>query len=152
MELAGITGLPYVDEHTLLVAAGTDTVWRATVEVLERTSTRPGAVRYARLVGCADRTASGLRPLAVGSTVPGFRVLAAEPGRELVLVGRHRFSSYALIVRLEQEGPGRSRLRAETRAVFPGASGGLYRRLVIGTGGHAAGMRRLLAAVARASR
>jgi hypothetical protein len=86
---------------------------------------------------------------AEGSTFPGFRVAAVVPGRELVLGGRHRFSSYALIFRLEPAGPGRSRLTAETRARFPGPAGGLYRLLVLGTGGHAVGVRRLLAAVRR---
>jgi hypothetical protein len=148
MELAV---LPYVDEHTTVVAAEADAVWRGTLEVLDRSFGRPGAARYARLVGCADRTASGPRPLAEGSTVPGFRVIVADPGRQLVLAGRHRFSSYTLAFRLDPAGPGRSRLRAETRAAFPGPSGRLYRRLVIGTGGHAAGMRRLLSAIGRRS-
>ena len=144
-----IPSLPYRDEHTTVVAAGADDVWRALGETLDRSFSRPGANRYARLVGCADRTASGPRPLAEGSTFPGFRVAAAVPGRELVLGGRHRFSSYALIFRLESAGPGRSRLTAETRATFPGPAGGLYRLLVLGTGGHAVGVRRLLAAVRR---
>jgi len=144
-----IPSLPYRDEHTTVVAAGADDVWRALGETLDRSFSRPGANRYARLVGCADRTASGPRPLAEGSTFPGFRVAAAVPGRELVLGGRHRFSSYALIFRLEPAGPGRSRLTAETRATFPGPAGGLYRLLVLGTGGHAVGVRRLLAAVRR---
>jgi hypothetical protein len=144
-----IPSLPYRDEHTTVVAAGADDVWRSLGETLDRSFSRPGANRYARLVGCADRTASGPRPLAEGSTFPGFRVAAAVPGRELVLGGRHRFSSYALIFRLEPADPGRSRLTAETRATFPGPAGGLYRLLVLGTGGHAVGVRRLLAAVRR---
>ncbi|GHH59948.1 hypothetical protein FHS35_006476 [Streptomyces umbrinus] len=144
-----IPSLPYRDEHTTVVEAGVDDAWRSLGETLDRSFSRPGANRYARLVGCADRTASGPRPLAEGSTFPGFRVAAAVPGRELVLGGRHRFSSYALIFRLEPAGPGRSRLTAETRATFPGPAGGLYRLLVLGTGGHAVGVRRLLAAVRR---
>jgi hypothetical protein len=144
-----IPSLPYRDEHTTVVEAGADDVWRSLGETLDRSFSRPGANRYARLVGCADRTASGPRPLAEGSTFPGFRVAAAVPGRELVLGGRHRFSSYALVFRLEPAGPGRSRLTAETRATFPGPAGGLYRLLVLGTGGHAVGVRRLLAAVRR---
>ncbi|WP_405559694.1 hypothetical protein [Streptomyces canus] len=40
----------------------------------------------------------------------------AVPGRELVLVGRHHFPTYALVFRLEEATPGRTRLRAETRA------------------------------------
>ena len=145
-----IASLPYVDEQTTVIAAGADDVWRSLGETVERSFSRPGMAGYARLVGCADRAASGPRPLAEGSAFPGFRVAAAVPGRELVLEGRHRFSSYALIFRLEQVGPGRSRLRAETRAAFPGL-GGVYRLLVIGTGGHAVGTRRLLSAVRRRS-
>jgi len=146
-----MAALPYIDEHATVVAAEADDVWRGLGETLDRSFSRSGAAGYARLVGCADRTASGPRPLAEGSTFPGFRVVAAVPGRELVLEGRHRFSSYALIFRLEDVSPGRSRLRAETRAAFPGLAGGLYRRLVIGTGGHVVAVRRLLLAIRRRS-
>lgn len=148
----GISSLPYVDEHATVVDAETDGVWRGLGETVERSFSRPGTAAYARLIGSADSRVSGPRPLTEGSAFPGFRVTAAVPGRELVLEGRHRFSTYALIFRLEPAGPGRSRLCAETRAVFPGLLGGLYRRLVIGTGGHAVGVRRLLAAVGRRSR
>jgi hypothetical protein len=82
-------------------------------------------------------------------TVGNRRV--SVPGRELVLQGRHRFASYALIFRIEDIGPRRSRLRAESRAAFPGRAGRLHRRLVIGTGGHVVGMRRLLSAIRRRS-
>jgi hypothetical protein len=143
-----ISALPHVDEHATAVAAGVDDVWLALTETLEATFSRARAASYARAVGCADRVASGPRPFAEGSTVPGFRVAVAVPGSELVLAGRHRFSSYALIFRLERAGPGRSRLSAETRAAFPGLTGGAYRLLVIGTGGHAVIMRRLLSAIA----
>jgi hypothetical protein len=146
-----IASLPHLDEHATVIAAGADDVWRSLVATLDRSFSRPGMAGYARLVGSADCTASGPRPFARGSTIPGFRVVAAVPGRELVLEGRHRFSSYALIFRLEHLSPSRSRLRAESRAAFPGLAGGLYRRLVIGTGGHVLGMRRLLSAIRRRS-
>jgi hypothetical protein len=149
--LMQIASLPYVDEHATVIAAGADDVWRSLGETLDRSFSRPGMASYTRLVGSADCTTSGPRPLAEGSTFPGFRVVVAIPGRELVLKGRHHFSSYALIFRLEQVGPGRSRLRAETRAAFPGLAGGLYRGLVIGTGGHVVGMRRLLSEIRRRS-
>ncbi|MGW0336955.1 hypothetical protein ACWD0J_34865 [Streptomyces sp. NPDC003011] len=138
--------LPHVDEHTTVVAAAADAVWLAVGDVLDHSLGSGRAVRYARLVGCADRTASGPRPLAEGSALPGFRVAAAVPGRRLVLVGRHHFATYALVLRLDEAGPGRVRLRAETRARFPGPFGALYRLLVIGTG-HAVLMRRLLSAI-----
>ncbi|MEV2215237.1 hypothetical protein AB0H86_28040 [Streptomyces sp. NPDC050997] len=141
--------LPHVDEHTTVVAAEPAAVWRGIGDVLDRSFASVRSARYARLLGCADRTVSGPRPVAEGSTFQGLRVAAARPGRELVLVGRHRFSTYALVFRLDEAGPGRTRLRAETRARFPGPVGGLYRLLVIGTGGHAVAVRRLLSAVRR---
>jgi len=144
-----VDALPRVDEHATVVAAGVDEVWRALTETLDRTYSRPGPARYARLVGCADRTASGPRPLAEGSVFPGFRVVGAVPGGELVLRGSHRFSAYAFVFRLDELAPGRTRLRAETRAVFPGPAGAVYRLLVIGSGGHAAGVCRLLAGIRR---
>jgi hypothetical protein len=148
--LMKIASLPYLDEHVTVIEAEADAVWHSLGKTLDSFS-RPAAARYARLVGAADCTASGPRPLTEGSTFPGFRVVAAVPGRELILEGRHRFSTYALIFRLEHVSPGRSRLRAESRAAFPGLAGGIYRRLVIGTGGHVVGMRRLLSAIRRRS-
>ena len=69
----------------------------------------------------------------------------------LALAGRHRFSSYALIFRLDDLGTHGTRLRAETRAEFPGVKGRLYRTLVIGTRAHVIVTRALLAAVERHS-
>ncbi|MFE7931685.1 hypothetical protein ACFU6S_23755 [Streptomyces sp. NPDC057456] len=147
--LVEITALPRVDEHTTIVTAEAADVWRGLGETLDRSFTRPGSARYARLVGATDRTASGPGPLAEGSTLHGFRVAEAVTGRRLVLVGGHRFSSFALVFRLDEAGPGRTRLCAETRAAFPGRAGGLYRGLVIGTGGHGLVVRRMLASARR---
>ncbi|HEX6425599.1 MAG TPA: hypothetical protein VFZ79_19075 [Acidimicrobiales bacterium] len=145
------TELPYLDEHATVVAADAGHIWAALLDALDRSFSGTGTAGYARAVGCVDATVSGPRPLDVGSTVPGFRVATVIPGRELVLVGRHRFSSYAFTFRVEQVGPGRSRLRAESRAAFPGALGGFYRLLVVGTGAHVVLVRRLLATVRRRS-
>ncbi|MFE9137037.1 hypothetical protein [Streptomyces sp. NPDC007355] len=71
------------------------------------------------------------------------------PGQELALEGRHRFSVYRLVFRIDELPDGRSRLRAETRAAFPGAAGRVYRLLVISSGAHAYGMRRMLAGYRR---
>ncbi|MFE0676817.1 hypothetical protein [Streptomyces sp. NPDC058867] len=139
------TALPYVDEHTTIVVADPDALWRGLSAALDGAAGRGG--RYARLVGCADVVAAGPRPLAEGSALPGFRVSSATPGRELALTGSHRYSVYALTFRIEEAGPGRLLLRAETRAAFPGLSGRLYRGLVIGTGAHALGIKRLMATV-----
>ena len=143
--------LPYIDEHATAIAADVDDMWPVLLETLDRGFSRPGTASYARIVGCDDHTASGPRPLAKGSTFPGFRVVAAVPESELVLEGRHRFSSYALIFRLEKVSPGRSRLVAESRAAFPGLAGGVYRLLVVGTGGHVVAVRRLLSRIKRRS-
>jgi hypothetical protein len=146
-----IAELPYIDEHATDIAAGVDDVWPVLIEALEQAFSRAGMAGYARIVGCADWRASGPRPLAGGSTVPGFRVTAAVPGSELALAGRHRFSVYSWVFRLEQVSADRSRLRAETRAAFPGLAGDVYRLLVIGTGGHVRAVRRLLRLVKRRS-
>ncbi|MDH6552677.1 hypothetical protein M2164_007078 [Streptomyces sp. SAI-208] len=144
-----IAALPRIDEHVTLAAARADDVWQALGETLEQSFGRPRSARYARLVGVADRTASGPRPLAEGSVLPGFRVADAVPGRKLVLVGRHHFSTYALVFRIEQADGGRTRLRAESRARFPGPGGALYRLLVISSGAHALLTGRLVASVRR---
>ncbi|QOV39647.1 hypothetical protein IM697_15385 [Streptomyces ferrugineus] len=74
----------------------------------------------------------------------GFRVAVSTPGHELALVGHHPFSTYALIFHLDEATSGHTRLTAQTRARFPGRAGTLYRRLVIGTGGHALVVRHML--------
>jgi hypothetical protein len=142
---------PRLDEHATVIEADADDVWGALVDTVDRAFSRPGMAGYSRVVGCADCTASGPRPLVAGSTIPGFRVAAAVPATELVLEGRHRFSSYALNFRLDHLAAGRTRLRAESRASFPGWAGGVYRLLVVGTGGHVVGVRRLLADIKRRS-
>ncbi|RLP90077.1 hypothetical protein [Micromonospora sp. CV4] len=146
-----IDSLPHLDEHATVIAAETVEVWPHLADIVEKSFSRPGMAGYARLVGAADPGTSGPRPLAEGSTFPGFRVVTAIPGQELALRGSHRFSTYALIFRLDAVGAGRSRLRAETRAAFPGLAGGLYRQLLLTSGGHVIGVRRMLAAVRRRS-
>jgi hypothetical protein len=113
---------------------------------MEGSFSSAGTARVARLLGCEDAEAAGPRPLAPGSAIPGFHVEVADPRRELALVGGHRFSRYALIFRLNPVGAG-TRLRAETRAEFPGLHGRAYRALVIGTRMHVVVTRRLLGAV-----
>lgn len=140
--------LPYVDEHSVEIEAEPERVWAALLAVVEA-SFSPAARRYARLVGCADTEAGGPRPLASGSTLPGFHIGTAEEPRRLDLLGAHHFSRYGLIFHLDPAGPGRTRLRAQTRAVFPGLKGRAYRALVIGTRMHVLVTRRLLGGVKR---
>ena len=142
-------GLPHVDEHSTMVDAAVGDVWGALLTTLEHAFGRPAAGGYARLVRCVPAVRSGPRPLTEGSELPGFRVTSSVPGSELTLVGRHRFSTYALFLRIEAEGAGRCLVRAETRAAFPGAAGRIYRLLVITSRGHVFGVRRLLAATKR---
>ena len=143
--------LPYIDEHSIAIEATPDAAWSALLRVVEGSFASGASARGARLLGCADTVASGPRPLATGSVLPGFHVKIAEPQRELALVGGHRFSDYALIFRLDQRGANGTRLRAETRATFPGLKGTAYRAMVIGTRMHVLVTRRILGAAKRSA-
>lgn len=141
--------LPHIDEHRVEIEAPPAAAWSALLRVLDGSFDSASTSKFARLLGCADTAASGPRPLTDGSTVPGFHVEAAKHNSELALRGRHRFSDYALIFRLDELNGDCTRLRAETRAVFPGLRGAAYKALVIGTRGHVLVTRRLLNAVKR---
>lgn len=140
--------LPRIDEHSAEIAASPKAVWEALLRVVDGSFGSATTGRVARALGCADISASGPRPLATGSAFPGFHVESAKHP-ELALAGSHRFSDYALIFRLEEIDGQHTRLHAETRAVFPGFKGGVYRTLVIGTRGHVLVTRRLLGAIKR---
>jgi hypothetical protein len=139
--------LPFVDELGVEVAAAPGDAWGSLLRVVERSFRSPLSAQAARVLGCADREIAGPRPLERGSAFPGFHVERAEPGRELALRGSHRFSEYALVFRLDEETGGDTRLRAETRAAFPGLKGRAYRALVIGTRVHVLVTNRLLRTV-----
>jgi hypothetical protein len=68
--------LPYIDEHRVVVAADLQTTWRAVLTVVERAFLLPGTRVFARLLGSADTTASGHRPLTHGSSLCGFHATA----------------------------------------------------------------------------
>jgi hypothetical protein len=140
--------LPFVDEHDVTIAAPPEVVWPALLHVVDRAFRGGAGVGYARAVGCEHPRPSGPRPLTAGATITGFVVERAEPHRELALRGRHRFSTYLLTLRLDDL-DGSTRLRAETRAAFPGVLGAAYRTAVIRTRGHGLVVRRLLGAVRR---
>ncbi len=111
--------LPHVDEHEVEIAADREATWEA------------------------------VRQTAAALPSRGFRVASEDPGSELALTGHHPFSRYALIFRLDDLGEGRTRLRAETRAIFPKLRGRVYRALVIGTRLHVLATRRLLGVTKR---
>lgn len=143
--------LPFVDENARTVAAPPDRAWAALVRVVPRAFGGNAAARFARVVGCKTTAPDGAFP-AEGGAVVGFRVARADAPRELALAGRHRYSEYALTFRLDPVDGGRAtRVRAETRAAFPGLGGRAYRLAIIDTRGHVLVVRRLLGAVARAA-
>jgi len=142
-----VTDLPFVDAHSIDVDSGSATTWQAVLAVAERMASGRTSERFARAVGCEDAKPGGPRPLAEGSAIVGFHVTTADPERELTLAGRHRFSNYALVFRLERLAEQRTRVTAETWAAFPGARGRIYRTLVIGTRGHVLAVRRMLRAI-----
>ncbi|HEX4495019.1 MAG TPA: hypothetical protein VIE43_05055 [Thermoanaerobaculia bacterium] len=132
--------LPYIDEHRLPCDAPADVIWSALLRVLRGMS---GGAPLARILGCDPLLGTTEFAGRAGDAVPGFRVAEAEPGRRLVLRGRHRFANYALTFLIDHDG-----LQAQTHAEFPGLLGRLYRAAVIGSGGHRLVTRRLLRQVA----
>jgi hypothetical protein len=140
--------LPHVDEHSTEVDAAPAQVWESLTRVVSRSSRGRAGELVARALGCEQRQVSG-EMLDPGATVVGFRVARAKAPLELALEGKHRFSRYALIFRIDDLGGARTRLRAETCAEFPGLHGRVYRALVIGTRAHVLAVRRILGAVRR---
>jgi hypothetical protein len=129
--------LPYIDEHAVPTGASRNVVWSALTHVLHHTMA--GATQFARLLGADPARATPTFAGRPGETLPGFRVVDAEPGHRLTLEGRHHFSRYRLTFLLDDD-----RLRAQTHAAFPGPHGKLYRAAVIGSGGHQIMTRRML--------
>ena len=143
----------YRDVHSTTIGAPPEAVWRAVLDQVEVLG-RPDW--YVRTIGCRDRRATGPRPLAAGSAVPGFHVTAADPPGSLVLDGVHRFSVYTLTFRLVPDGDGtrlpdgaRTRLEAHTDATFPGVLGAVYRLLVINSRLHRLATRSIMERIRR---
>jgi hypothetical protein len=112
--------LPFVDEYAVDVAAAADRTWAAVHDYATRLSSTPHAL-LGRLLGTVPRS--------------GFEVVGSDPPQEIVLGGRHRFSTYRLVFRVDPHG-GRTRVRAVTYAVFPGLHGWAYRTGLILSTGH----------------
>jgi hypothetical protein len=118
--------LPYIDQHARTIDANRDRAWKAVLKVMCKDPDEPTAPT-------------------------GFRLDSAEAPARLALSGRHWFSRYALVFELDDEGPSRTRVRAQSWGEFPGLHGKIYRALVIGSGVHQVVVRRLLRQIAAAA-
>ncbi|HEX3224160.1 MAG TPA: hypothetical protein VHR35_16490 [Nocardioides sp.] len=124
--------LPFVDEHRACLPHPRERVWSALDRYAARSLRLPP--RLALVLGT--------------DPAEGFARTTVRAPERLDLEGRHRFSTYLLRFDLDENGDG-TVLRASTYAVFPGLRGRVYRALVIGSGGHAVAVRRMLRAVER---
>jgi hypothetical protein len=143
-----IESLPYVDSHSVSIAAPADVVWRSLLDVVCGITAGRAKGPVTRVLGCAQTEHRG-EPGRIGSTIPGFIVTRAVPPAVLALMGEHRFSRYALVFRIDETLAGPVNLSAETRAEFPHKRGSAYRALVIGTRGHVVATKSILRAVRR---
>jgi hypothetical protein len=143
-----IEQLPAIDEHAIRIDAPPEAVWEALLATIAGSFGGRGSGAIARALGCAETESKGdLRH--PGGTIPGFVVARVVPPVLLALLGSHRFSRYALVFRVDAMENGSSRVRAETRAEFPGAKGRAYRALVIGTRGHVLAVKSMLRTIRR---
>ena len=150
IEAVATATLPLIDVRSVAVGASSVRCWRAVIDVTSRSADGPGARVFAAGMSCADRGSSG-KPDEVGAAFPGFHVVRSEPPFLWGLEGSHRFSTYFLEFRVDSIGPARCAVHAESRARFHGLPGTLYRTAVIGTGGHALAVGRLLARIKAAA-
>jgi hypothetical protein len=134
--------LPRVDTHGFRTAASPETVMATLGAILLVGFGSRRARLLARLLRCQNRAPTRPFVLESGAELAGFQVVAADP-EEVVLAGQHRFSRYALVFRAGRMAEGTS-VSAETKAVFPGVLGKLYRVFVISSGAHDRVMRRLM--------
>lgn len=126
-------GLPFVDEHSVAVNAPAERTWAALQQYVDRLVSSRHSILF-RVLGTHPRS--------------GFAVHSKDPGREVRLAGRHRFSTYQLVFTVNEVGP-RSQLTAVTYAAFPGVHGRAYRRMLMVTTGHVRATNRMLRSVAR---
>jgi hypothetical protein len=140
-----IESLPFVDEHSIVIAASADEVWEALVAAA---GVRRLGAPVARALGCEQTERTGT-PGSIGSTVPGFVITRAVRPAVLALMGAHRFSRYALVFQISETPLEPVVLTAVTRAEFPGRKGSVYRLAVIGTRGHVLAVEAILRTVRR---
>ncbi len=127
--------LPPIDEHSIEIDAPADAAWAALFPTLNQAFDGKLGQRMARALDCRDEVAEGdlHHP---GGTLPGFVVARSVAPVMLALMGEHRYSRYALVFRVDLLPGQRCRVRAETRALFPGGKGRVYKGAVIGSRGH----------------
>lgn len=124
----------FVDEHATLLDVPLRDAWGAVRAWVDRLLVRGEGSRLALLLGAEPRA--------------GFSIVEEEPPHLLGLAGRHRFSRYALDLRLEEAEAG-TRVSAVTYADFPGPRGAAYRAAVVGSRGHVLAVRRMLDQIGR---
>lgn len=127
--------LPYVDEHTVTIAAPRDQVWSALQRYVSESLATSRRHPLARVLGAQPPS--------------GFRIAESEAGARLALAGQHRYSRYSLVFELVGQAPDVTLVRATTYAAFPGLRGRVYRTLVIGTRAHVLATRHMLHKVQR---
>ena len=140
--------LPPIDEHAIEVDAPAEVTWEALFPTLEHSfNSRPPSATPSG-IGAGVTAAEGdlHHP---GGMLPGFTVIRAIEPVMLALAGRHRYSQYAVVFRIDLLPGQRSQVRIETRAEFLGRTGRLYRAGVIGTRGHVIVVNRMLRAIKR---
>ncbi|HEX2128545.1 MAG TPA: hypothetical protein VHF58_04960 [Solirubrobacterales bacterium] len=138
-----LESLPFVDEHSIVIAASPDQVWDALLETVGDFTGDRGGSRIAGALGCEQTDRAG-KPGRIGSTVPGFVVTRSVRPAVLALMGAHRFARYALVFQISETPLEPVILSAVTRAEFPGRRGRAYRLAVIGTRGHVVVLRSVL--------
>jgi hypothetical protein len=72
-----------------------------------------------------------------------------DPPNLIAVRGWHHWAAYLVRHRLDEEGPGRTRLTVESEAMFPGRAGALYGKLVVGSGLHVLSVQGILRDVRR---
>jgi len=130
-----IETLPFIDEHWIEITAKPEEVWDALICVVTGMGEARSGAPFAKALGCEETETEG-ETGEIGSKIPGFVVTRAVEPAVLALMGQHRFSRYALIFTILEKPSGLMLLSAQTRAIFPGKKGRVYRGLVIGTHGH----------------
>ncbi|HKJ36195.1 MAG TPA: hypothetical protein VKA36_06480 [Solirubrobacterales bacterium] len=132
-----------IDEHSVEVDAPAEAAWAALFPTLSQTLDGRIQRRLSSWLDARDQVAEGdlHHP---GGTLPNFVVARAVAPVMLALMGQHRFANYALVFRVDLLPGQRCRVRAETRALFPGAGGRLFKLTIIGGRIHVLSVRRIL--------